>query len=254
MSIKSENRLTEIYHYLKDVGYASISELASIFSVSVSTIKRDLDKLNEQKMVDRIHGGAMIINTENIPSYNYRKNLNIDEKRRIGKAAADLIEENDVIYIDTGSTCYELYTQIHAKNVTLFTINVPILSFKNPSISRLFVLEGEFFMDLSAISGILTIENLSRINPSKLFFSTSVISNDYEIQCQNDMSSILYNKIVHMPGKKILLADASKIGLSDNFRVADLSQVDVFITDNRIKPSDVKAIRSLAPNTEIIIK
>ena len=209
--------------------------------------------MSSEKIVERIHGGAVVVNNETVRLYQIRKKINENEKIRIAKAATILIEDNDVIYIDAGSTCFFLYADIQQKNITVFTSSLSILTHENENVSHLFALEGEVDRESFMIGGTLSIENLARINPTKIFFSTSALSKNYEILCDIDSLSVFMKKYLQMPAKKFLLMDSSKIGSSRAFKVGSINQVNTFITDDGIKQSDIEAIRALSPNMEIII-
>lgn len=257
MSAKRENRIGSIYTYLNKVGYASIPELALTFEVSKSTIKRDLDLMDKENMIERVHGGATVIKNETVRLYQIRKNINAAEKLRIAKTAANFVDDDDVIFIDAGSTCFSMYAEIRAKNVTVFTSNLSILTYEieneNENVSHLYTIEGELQRDVYMIGGTLSIENLKRINPSKIFFSTSAISKNFDILCDNDILSIFLKNLIEMQGKKYFLLDASKIGETRAFKVNSINHVDTMITDDRISKTDITALKELAPDLEIII-
>lgn len=252
MSTKKKKRLSSIYAYLKSKGYATIPDLMKEFNVSKSTIIRDLDELDEMNMAERIHGGIMLNpSAREMPRYSIRENLNREAKMRIAKAAAELVEDDDMIMIHTGSTCYALYQNLSAKNVTVFTINIASLLYENPNVSHLYVLEGEVKPGNAIIGGQLTIENLKRISPSKIFFSVSAINNHYELQCRTAVEYAMIRAIVAMDATKILLADKTKTIERRSFNVTSLDQIDIFITDADIDPEKAASIEQTG--TRLII-
>ena len=105
---KREKRLNELLSYIKTYEYVPIPQLMSDFNVSKSTIIRDLSILDEQGLIERIHGGARALSDDRITKFNIREKLNEKEKTAIVRRAAMQVHDNDTIYLDTGSTCFLL--------------------------------------------------------------------------------------------------------------------------------------------------
>ncbi len=253
MSIKRKERIASIYTYLKQHGYANIPNLMRVFQVSKSTIIRDLDEIAEMKMAERIHGGIILTDSSKaFPKYSIRENLNKDAKVRIAQAAAKLIEDDDSILLFSGTTCFDLYKEIHAKNVTVFTLNIASLFYENPNVSHLFILEGEVSPGYAIVGGNLTIENFNRISPSKIFFSVSAINENFELQCRTDVEYAMIRAILKMKASKILLADKTKTSQRRSFNVTSLDKVDVFITDTQIDPDIAQSIEEKGTHLVVV--
>lgn len=235
MSAKKDQRISQIYSYLIAHNYASVNELAQHFNVSISTIKRDLIEMEDKQMTEKVRGGTVIKLSPEDPTYRTRKNIKQEEKRLIGQKAAELVEDNDVILLLGGTTCFEVYQAISAKNVTVFTTNIETLINENENVAHLFVLEGEVSARYGVINGSMTTENLSRISPDKIFFSTSINEN-YVLQCRTDREYALISAISRMSGKKIFMSDKSKMRKRETFSVLPVQKLDVFITDIDIDP------------------
>ena len=120
----TEERYSIILNQLKIKGMISVTELVKKLGASESTVRRDLNSLDSEGLLKKIHGGAVSIE-EIISRHDYRVNIrqsiNVDEKNEIAKYAASLIEENDVIYIDSGTTTELLINYIEASNITAVT-------------------------------------------------------------------------------------------------------------------------------------
>lgn len=244
MTQKGQERLDAIYAYITTNGYASVAELSKLFNVSESTIKRDLDLLDQQELVQRKHGGAFSCSEAAVPPFSFRTKAAKREKFRIAQAASALIEDGDVIFIDAGSTNFALYQQITAKNVTIFTTSLSVLTTPNEHISHVYALEGEAFPKSMVLRGALCVENLERINPDKVFLSSMGISRDYEILNKYDTDRVFVRQLLRMACQRILLMDSTKFGRAGMFRSAPIQQADLMITDSGIQPSDADAIRA----------
>jgi DeoR family fructose operon transcriptional repressor len=93
-----------IVRYLQTQGESSIRELIKLLGVSRETVRRDLQVLEEQGVIKKIHGGAVLSRVSEEPSYSIRTISHVQEKLRIGQAAFELIENGDTIFIDSGTT------------------------------------------------------------------------------------------------------------------------------------------------------
>src|ERR1041384_8083655 len=104
--MQPEARQRKIEEYLLKVEFASLEELAQEVDASVSTVRRDVSALEEQGHIRRTHGGARVINPRSDEyAFSTRDTHQIDEKERIGRACATLIESNQTVIIDAGTTC-----------------------------------------------------------------------------------------------------------------------------------------------------
>lgn len=227
----TSQRLDLLFHHLKATRYASISELCRLLNVSESTVKRDLALLEKRVKLERTHGGVVLLGHS---VYGERfaaaMELHKEQKQRIARAAAQLVEEEDIIYIDSGSTCYFMYQAMHAQGVTVFTNSMPVLLEEPHANTQLFGLEGQFDRPLMCTTGPLCIENLGRILPQKMFMSPQGLSADlYLLDERNNTTA---RKLMQIAGARIVMMDSSKIKAYYMFKVAPLTNVDVFITDD----------------------
>jgi DeoR family fructose operon transcriptional repressor len=243
MTPKGKERQGTICNYIKTNGYASVTELAELLRVSQSTIKRDLDELDQKKQVQRTHGGALSGSGGMTPPYAYRVKAAKSEKFRIAKSASLLIVEGDTLFIDGGSTTFALYQQITAQKVTVFTNSLTVLTTYNPCIAHVYALEGESLCKSMILHGSLSVENLERIRPDKIFLSSRGLSSDYQLLDKYDAGSVFIRRLLRMPAEKILLLDSTKFNATGTFKSAPVDWVDMLITDSGISQADTDAIR-----------
>ena len=120
----TEERYNIILQELKVKGIISVTDLVKMLNASESTVRRDLNALDSEGLLKKIHGGAIQIG-ESASKHDYkvniRESLNLDEKNEIAKKAASLIEAGDVIYLDAGTTTENLINFIEADNITVVT-------------------------------------------------------------------------------------------------------------------------------------
>lgn len=247
---KKEKRLQALLSYINACEYVPITQLMEEFKVSKSTIIRDLTQLDEDGQIERIHGGARAITSDRLTQFHIREEMNKDAKRLIAKEAATQIQDHDIVYLDTGSTCFMLFEEITAQNVTIFTPNLAIVNAETKSnISHIYVLEGEVSKTSYSLGGNLTLENMKRICPNKIFFSALGLNHrqNHEIRCATELQMSSYKLLCKMDGMKILLLDSSKIGIREAFQGNSIRDVDLMITDDQIKPEDAESIRNDVP-------
>ena len=237
MENKVSERLTQILEYISSRGYVSPKQLCQHFNISKSTISRDLTYLTETGKINRFHGGVIISDKTTIAPYRLRAEQHKTEKIRIAEYAAQMIEPGDIVYIGSGSTCFELFCRINTPNISVFTNNIQCISHCNDNIDHVYALGGEVFPHSETISGMQLLDSFSQANPSKIFFSAATISSTMEIHCSHFDERYFIQMLVRSEGKKILLADSSKINIKNSFVAAKLDAIDVFVTDNNI-PSD----------------
>ncbi len=251
MTTKGKERQNAILNYITTNGYASVTELADLLHVSESTIKRDLDIMDQKKLVQRKHGGAFSGAGGVTPPYAYRAKAAKSEKFRIAKAACALLEEGDSLFIDAGSTTFAFYQQITAPKVTVFTNSLSILTAANPHVAHVYALEGEAYIKSMLLRGALCVENLDRIHPDKIFISSVGLSPDYWILDKYDVGCAFTRRLLQMPGRKILLLDSTKFNASGTFKSAPIERVDTMIIDSGVSRADADAIR--ARGVELVI-
>ena len=123
----AEERHEIINNLLAEGGSVKVTELSEQLNVSEATIRRDLQEMEEKKLLKRTHGGAIRIEDTNFePTFVDKKNKKHEEKVAIGKYAAKLINDGDTIIVDSGTTTLEIARNITAKNVTVITNSIDI--------------------------------------------------------------------------------------------------------------------------------
>src|SRR5699024_9973667 len=107
-----------ILNFLNEHGNGTISDFVKMTGTSSATIRRDLTHLEDEGLLSRIHGGATIDRIEGEASYTDKAIRNLKDKIQIAKTAASLIEDGDTLFIDAGTSTYEMLPFINKKNLT----------------------------------------------------------------------------------------------------------------------------------------
>ncbi len=242
MNKNINSREIEIEKYLKSGKFVTTKELAGVLGVSITTIQRDLIRMEKENIIERKHGGVILSNKlSQYPDLINRTIKNMDSKNRIALKAVGLLKENDFIFIETGSTCMSFYEKIDVPNITVFTNSLMVAMQKNTN-CELYVVEGYVHNDNYGIYGNLAIESLDKIKPNKIFFSCVGVDLNGKILSFREYDRSIINKICTMSGEKILLMDSTKFGVPGAFTAASLDAIDVVITDKNISEEYKKII------------
>lgn len=210
----TEERFNIILQELKVKGIVSVVELVKLLDASESTVRRDLNTLDSEGLLKKIHGGAIAID-ESTSKHDYkvnvRQSLNVDEKCEIAKYAASLIEEGDVIYLDAGTTTELMINFIEAKNITIVTNGIGHAKKLLEKGFKTYILGGEVKAVTEAVIGSTTIEELKKYNFSKGFFGANGISNQGGYTTPDVNEAMVKSQAIKMCQKSYVLADTSKL-------------------------------------------
>lgn len=249
MSSKKSARLNQILSMLEETSTLSVKEIAQRLNVSEMTIRRDLKAMQQDEIIRRSHGKASLMQNswvetqyDNYELHSEKIRMN-EEKERMGKYAASLVHEGDVFIIDTGSTTDKLAKHIPANiKTTILCYNYNVLAYlvRKPLVNIIFPggyfhPNGQFF---ESPQGIKLIEEI-RVN--KIFISASGIHENLGITCANNYEVLTKRTALQSAQTHILLADSSKFGKIRPAYFAQLSEIDMVITDNGL-PQEWKEI------------
>jgi DeoR/GlpR family transcriptional regulator of sugar metabolism len=230
--VYQEERLERIVEYINKHKRISVEEICSIYEVSRDTARRDLVKLEEQKRIIRTHGGALLSTIQkDAMSYRERLLYVIDEKRAIGKIAASLIKNGDKIILDSSTTVQACAEFIDAENCTVITNSInqaEILSTKMGI--NIHLLGGDLNKEQLFLYGPQVIAALSQYRVKKAFIGVVGITLKGLTTSVEDDGHVV-RKMIEQADQVIVLADHTKFGHNGYFRYAELSVIDIIITD-----------------------
>ena len=255
---KREKRLNEIISILKDKNGSSIKELASSLDVSEMTIRRDLNTLKLENVITLVHGAAIYNSDNKLKDKNYdlfsEKDKQANEKYNIGKKAISLLEPNDVIIIDTGTTT-EYIARLIPDDLPLtiicYTTNVLVEIYKKPLINIIFA-GGFYHRNSQMFESPESIELIKRTCANKVFTSASGISKELGITCVNHYEIETKCTAIKSAFEKILLVDSTKFDKIGPAYFANISDFDVVITDSGIEKKWINYINGLDIQLHIV--
>ena len=239
-------RQQQILDYIKKNQGANIKELASHLGVSEATVRRDLDNLAENGEIERTHGGA-VRGQERVLEYTYDMKMEFqrEEKIKIAKEAAKLVQKGDKIYLGSGTTVYFVAKEIaDIENLTIITSNLYIAQFLpvHPS-SSLIVTGGERRYDYNLMAGTLTESFLRDIKVDISILGCDAIDIEFGLSDSNVNESLVKKLAAESARQTVLVADHSKFGKTALSRVFDISRADCIITDGGADEEIMEAIR-----------
>jgi len=248
---KKDERLNRLIGILEQQNGVPIRELAVMLDVSEMTVRRDLESLKARGIVLDIPGAA-VLNTQHVPDSDeeyYQLSVatraHMKEKERIGKSAASLIEQDDCVIIDDGSTAECLAESIPRDiRLTVFTCNLNILNkiCANPNISIIFG-GGYFHPDTMLFECPESIQLIEKIRATKVFVSAAGVHNSMGVTCMNNYELSTKEAIIRSGAEKILIVDSSKFGMIKPCFLADLDSFDRIITDQGLSDEWADLIR-----------
>jgi len=228
-------RQQDILELLEHAGEMTIKELAERFGVAAMTIHRDLDILEEAHFLYKKRGAAVFINAPD------RRNTTFyaDEKVWIGKKAAEYILPGQSILLDNSTTALEAARYLYGiSHLTFYTTNLEAASILASSPDTvLYCSGGYYFPDSKGFTGPQAEMFVERIHADICIIGASGISISEGITNPYPMHSALQRKIIEASKFRMLLADHSKFGKCAMEKAADLSEIDMLITDDKIAPS-----------------
>lgn len=255
-----EKRKNDIIDYLKLNPNADIEEIAKVFNISTSTIRRDIHKLREEGEIRERWTGLIAKHTDQLVDLSALEDIsmsNIQDREAIAKKAIEYLEPNDIIFVNTSSSALRMYPYIPDIPLTIITNNAMSVTRKFPKNIHLVLTGGEVltnFMNSGkvAMTGGYAIETLSRIQANKCFLGVSGISAENGISTKSAQDIPINQTILeHTTGKVIVLADHTKIGRCDTYTYAPIEKVNILITDNKCDPKEIEKIQ--AAGVEVII-
>ncbi|WP_080876007.1 DeoR/GlpR family DNA-binding transcription regulator [Oceanobacillus timonensis] len=238
------NKIMELLHEKQRL---TVKELSTQIGVSEATLRTDLNKMEQNGLLTRTHGGAMLNQqspTDHDTSFSVREKQNRAEKSLIAKEAFHFIEEKQCILLDASSTALELARYLNEKMIRLTVVTSGIqtaLELKdNPNITVILI-GGVVTKGSSTIEGTLGIELLEKLHIDILFTSASGFSVENGLTDFNLYEVELKKRMVHKAQKIIAVIDHSKLAVTSSAPFATTDQVDVLITNSTID-SDTEQI------------
>ncbi|MFF8188346.1 DeoR/GlpR family DNA-binding transcription regulator [Microbacterium sp. NPDC016588] len=227
-------RQRELLNYIRAYGTGSVTEMAKILGVSASTVRRDLNELQERGLVERIHGGAAPLTDDVEPLRPLREVAFSDEKRRIGQAAASHIADHSTVLILGGTTTEAMLPFLGSvRGLTVLTNSLMVVNrLAQYSDIALIVLGGLLRRQEMSLLGHLTIAGLDEFGIDQVFSGAFGIDPEIGVTGTNLSETQTDRSLASSARELIMLADHSKLTQRGPARLVPTTAVSTLITDD----------------------
>jgi DeoR/GlpR family transcriptional regulator of sugar metabolism len=239
-------RRARLLDALQRADLVRVPELAGALSVSEITIRRDLDDLATQGLVERFHGGARLLTRAAQPIGLESRRDSESQKKRIAARAAEFVRPGDTVMLSGGTTTLAVFRELASMDVRIVTNNAMIIGeMSERSRAELFVLGGEYNRATRALNGDLTNLTLNEIHGTICFLGTNAMSQKTGLTSSIYAAAVV-NRLMakQCENRVVVVADASKIGLTAQFLSLPLANVQRLVTGGDADPAEIAAYRA----------
>jgi DeoR family transcriptional regulator of aga operon/DeoR family fructose operon transcriptional repressor len=245
-------RRNDILSEIRKLRTVKVSDLMAEYKVSIETIRKDLEYLEEKGQVTRVYGGAVLRGFYgDEPEYESREILNYPQKQAIGKKAAEFVNDGDVLFVDLGTTPMELAKQLRFKKKLTVITNAAYTALeliRNRGDCKVIFLGGELRRKEFAVSGMITEQNLCNFYATKTIISIGGVSRENGISDYNLHEAGIRRLMIEHSSEVIGLADYTKFGVTAMNYICPLEKLSVLVTDWTIPPKVLDDYRSRGIN------
>lgn len=231
------HRHQHILELLRRTGAAAIGDLVQQLQVSPMTVRRDLDELSKQGLIQRTHGGAVLSSGGKAdPPYTQRSALYTSAKTEIATYAAQYVSDGERVILDSGSTVAELAEHlVEHTTTTVITYSLPIIQSLAPSFGpRVVCTGGAVEPSINALIGPLAEQVLTGVRVDKAFLGATSVSVADGFSNSNLGNLALQRIVLSIAREVYLLVDSSKFSRTPFWLVSPLNAVTAVITDSEV--------------------
>ena len=248
MQLSTEDRRARIAAKIHEHGKVKVAELSEEYNTSEVTIRKDLEALEAQGQLKRVHGGAVGLNKLYIDmDLSERYMTNSGAKKTLAELASEFVEDNDTIFMNAGTTLtYVLRAIRNKKNINLVTNSV-----QNATEAALYpsfnviLLGGELDSKYQFTHGTDAERQLENYHAAKCILSVDGISADAGLTLYYSNEAPLARKMIESSSKTIVVADSTKIGKGVFARITDASKTDFLVTNPSENKKELTALQKL---------
>jgi DeoR family transcriptional regulator, fructose operon transcriptional repressor len=253
-SIPLAQRHQELLKLVETKGQMSVDSLARHFGVSDDTIRRDLQALEQRRLLLRTHGGAVstALLVHRATPFLTRANINADAKTRIGRAAAQLISDGETLIVNGGSTTFAFAANLGSRrSLTIVTNNVAMLSvLPADAVQSVYVIGGQYNATLGSTVGSVGFSS-GTVNVDTAVLGVSGLTSTNGVSTTFLEEASMFAQMIAAARRTIVLADATKFGYDAFAQIAQLNTIDILVTDSS-PPGDLNEALVRA-NVEVIV-
>ena len=243
-----EERQKQIIKDLQEHGSVNVLDLKGRYQVSAMTIRRDLNTLEKQGLIERIHGGALLsqeIRKVNEPPIIERLNVMAEEKKKIAVWIDEFIQPQETIFLGSGTTTLYIARELIIRDdITVVTNSVPVLhELSTNSNMNIITVGGALRRSELSLIGAFAEAVLSNIRVNKVIMGMRGIHPLYGFTCEHHEELMTDRKVMNISDSVIIVADHTKIGQVATNKIASIDQASMIITTKKAQPHLVKKIQ-----------
>lgn len=250
----ADKRRQIIYDLLCRDGRVEISQLCSLLGVSEMTVRRNLQQMAEEGLLSRVHGGAVMEKRwERERSFRLREIDRLDVKRKLAETAVGLIEKGQSIYLDGGTTCYEIAKRLPIDfDLTIITDSVAVmLELRERKRIEIILLGGQLSSDGNSLDGMLTAESAEKLSVEWCIFSVGGFS-PYALGNPGLIGTLTKKIMIRRAKRTLCVADSNKYNKHFLYDLCGWDDVDCFVCDNGLTPDMVSELDKYDTNIKLI--
>lgn len=232
------NRINKIQEMLERENSISINRLCEVFAVSKNTIRRDINDLEERGLIKKVYGGIMLKKQKpaSPEPFNLRETKNARQKQKVARLAATFVEDEDVIFIDSGTTTMHMLPYLLDKqNLTIVTASVNVINaaaaYAPDKKFNVIATGGSLYYPSMAFVGPSVMRCLDNYNISKIFLASTGISLENGATNASTLENEIKRCLINKTGQKFLLVDSSKLDVASLMTYCELKDFDYVIMD-----------------------
>jgi len=219
----------------------SVTELAALLKVSSVTIRQDLNLLEAEGLLKRIHGGAVLKDADDIDN---RMGINYDKKLRIAKKVATLVDDGDTVLIESGSVNALLAKELIKKKVTIITTNIYIArQFRKDEQAKIILLGGLYQHESESLVGKITKACIDQVNYDKAFIGIDGYTSKTGFTLRDLLRAEISGYIIKNSREVFIVSDSSKFGKAELTNICYVNDIHHIATDDGLDKSFITEFR-----------
>ncbi|CUH94316.1 hypothetical protein P22_0382 [Propionispora sp. 2/2-37] len=239
----AEERKAAIVQRIQSGRPVKVGELSKQFSVSESTIRRDLQELEDSGLIQRTHGGAISTRAGLELSFTEKEIRSLDAKRDIAQAAAAMVQDGEALLLDSGTTTLQIAKALRGRPVVVATNSMDIAQvFTDDPVVEVWVLGGTYRKTTHSLVGFITNTSLQNLHFDKVFLGANGVSTETGVTTPFLTEAETKRHLLKAGTEVVLVVDSTKIGIKGLCRICQLEEVDVLLTDHGADPEELAAI------------
>jgi DeoR/GlpR family transcriptional regulator of sugar metabolism len=245
--VSGTDRQQQILQQLERQQRLSVADICDTFNISEATARRDLESLTSQGKLQRVRGGAIVLN-QAPPEQPIlqRQSEQTEEKVRIGQAAAALVQPGETVFLGSGTTVLEAARALRGRrDLTVLTNSLPVVNaLAGAEGITIICLGGMLRNGEFSFIGHITEQTLTEVRADKALIGTRAISLEHGLTSEY-LPETMTDRLILKAGQEIIvLADHTKFGRAATVRLAPLESIHTIVTDQQTPPDFIEAVRA----------